>query len=101
MIGRLGGEEFAIASYDAGRDKALAIAERIRLSFENAAMEFDGRDDRRHRQHGHGDLRGRHARHVGDAGAAPTRRSTAPRSAAATASRRPRSRWRPTAPTRR
>jgi diguanylate cyclase (GGDEF)-like protein len=44
MIGRLGGEEFAIVLYDAGRDKALAIAERIRLSFENDAMEFDGRE---------------------------------------------------------
>ena len=29
--------------YDAGRDKGLAIAERIRLSFETAAAEVDGR----------------------------------------------------------
>ena len=44
MIGRLGGEEFAILLYDAGRDKGLAIAERIRLSFEDAAMEVDGQE---------------------------------------------------------
>jgi diguanylate cyclase (GGDEF)-like protein len=41
LIGRLGGEEFAIVLYDAGRDKGLAIAERIRLSFEDAATEVD------------------------------------------------------------
>ena len=43
LIGRLGGEEFAIVLYDAGREKALAIAERIRLAFETAAAEVDGR----------------------------------------------------------
>jgi len=43
LLGRLGGEEFAILLYDAGRDKGLAIAERIRLSFEDAAAEIDGR----------------------------------------------------------
>ena len=43
LIGRLGGEEFAIALYDAGRDKGLAIAERIRLAFETAATDVDGR----------------------------------------------------------
>jgi diguanylate cyclase (GGDEF)-like protein len=43
LIGRLGGEEFAVLLYDSGREKALAIAERIRLSFENAAAEVDGR----------------------------------------------------------
>ena len=37
LIGRLDGEEFAIVIYDSGRDKRLAIAERIRLSFESAA----------------------------------------------------------------
>ena len=43
LIGRLGGEEFSIVLYDAGRDKALATAERIRLSFETAAAEVSGR----------------------------------------------------------
>jgi diguanylate cyclase (GGDEF)-like protein len=43
LIGRLGGEEFAIVLYDSGRDKGLAIAERIRLGFEDAAAEIDGR----------------------------------------------------------
>lgn len=43
LIGRLGGEEFSIVLYDAGREKGLAIAERIRLSFENAAADINGR----------------------------------------------------------
>jgi len=43
LIGRLGGEEFAIVLYDAGCDKGLAIGERIRLAFEDAAAEVDGR----------------------------------------------------------
>lgn len=43
LIGRLGGEEFAIVLYDAGREKALATAERIRLAFETAAAEVDCR----------------------------------------------------------
>ncbi len=43
LIGRLGGEEFAIVLYDAGRDKGVAIAERIRLSFAEAAAMVDGR----------------------------------------------------------
>jgi diguanylate cyclase (GGDEF)-like protein len=43
LIGRLGGEEFAIVLYDAGRDKGLAIAERIRLSFEDAVAAVDAR----------------------------------------------------------
>jgi diguanylate cyclase (GGDEF)-like protein len=42
FIGRLGGEEFALVLSDAGREKGLAIAERIRLSFENAAAAVDG-----------------------------------------------------------
>jgi diguanylate cyclase (GGDEF)-like protein len=43
LIGRLGGEEFAIVLYDSGEEKGLAVAERIRLSFEDAAFEIDGR----------------------------------------------------------
>jgi len=43
LIGRLGGEEFVIVLCDAGRDKGLAIGERIRLSFETAAAEVGGR----------------------------------------------------------
>jgi len=43
LIGRLGGEEFAMVIYDAGHDKGLAIAERIRLSFETVAADVNGR----------------------------------------------------------
>ena len=43
LIGRLGGEEFAMVIYDAGHDKALATAERIRMSFETVAANLDGR----------------------------------------------------------
>jgi diguanylate cyclase (GGDEF)-like protein len=43
LIGRLGGEEFAIVFYDCGRDKAMAAAERIRLTFEAAASDVAGR----------------------------------------------------------
>jgi diguanylate cyclase (GGDEF)-like protein len=43
LIGRLGGEEFAIVLYDTGREEALAVAERIRLAFEDAAADIDGR----------------------------------------------------------
>jgi diguanylate cyclase (GGDEF)-like protein len=43
LIGRLGGEEFAAVLYNAGREKALAVAERIRSSFAEAAVEVDGR----------------------------------------------------------
>jgi diguanylate cyclase (GGDEF)-like protein len=43
LVGRLGGEEFAFVLYDSSRDKGLAVAERIRLSFEDAAFEVDGR----------------------------------------------------------
>ncbi len=42
LIGRLGGEEFAAVLYNIGRDKALALAERIRLTFAEAAVEVDG-----------------------------------------------------------
>ena len=43
LIGRLGGEEFAIVLTDTGREEALAVAERIRLAFEHAAANIDGR----------------------------------------------------------
>jgi diguanylate cyclase (GGDEF)-like protein len=42
LIGRLGGEEFAIILPDAGREKALAVAERIRSTFADAAATVDG-----------------------------------------------------------
>ena len=43
LIGRLGGEEFAIVLCDAGTDRGLAVAERIRESFAAVAAEVDGR----------------------------------------------------------
>jgi diguanylate cyclase (GGDEF)-like protein len=43
LVGRLGGEEFAAVLYDAGREQALAAAERIRTAFAAAAVEVDGR----------------------------------------------------------
>ncbi|HKA77232.1 MAG TPA: GGDEF domain-containing protein [Pseudolabrys sp.] len=43
LIGRLGGEEFAAMLVETSRDKALAVAERIRESFAQMAQEVDGR----------------------------------------------------------
>jgi diguanylate cyclase (GGDEF)-like protein len=43
LIGRLGGEEFAAVLYNISRDKALAVAERIRETFAETAVEVDGR----------------------------------------------------------
>jgi diguanylate cyclase (GGDEF)-like protein len=43
LLGRLGGEEFAAVLYDTSRDKAIAVAERIRESFAHAAQDVDGR----------------------------------------------------------
>jgi diguanylate cyclase (GGDEF)-like protein len=43
LIGRLGGEEFAIVLYDMNRESGLEVAESIRLCFEDAAGEIDGR----------------------------------------------------------
>jgi diguanylate cyclase (GGDEF)-like protein len=43
LLGRLGGEEFAAVLHDTSRDKATAVAERIRESFAHAAQEVDGR----------------------------------------------------------
>jgi diguanylate cyclase (GGDEF)-like protein len=42
-VGRLGGEEFAIVLHDAGREKALATAERLRVAFSESAATVDGR----------------------------------------------------------
>ena len=43
LLGRLGGEEFAAVLIDTSRDKAAAVAERIRAAFAQAAKEVDGR----------------------------------------------------------
>jgi diguanylate cyclase (GGDEF)-like protein len=43
LIGRLGGEEFAVLLCNAGRERALVTAERIRSSFAEVAIEVDGR----------------------------------------------------------
>ena len=43
LLGRLGGEEFAAILADMSRDKAVAVAERIRSSFAEAALEVDNR----------------------------------------------------------
>jgi diguanylate cyclase (GGDEF)-like protein len=42
LLGRLGGEEFAIALYDVDRERAKDVAEAIRRSFEEIASEVDG-----------------------------------------------------------
>jgi diguanylate cyclase (GGDEF)-like protein len=43
LLGRLGGEEFAAILPDMSRDRAVAVAERIRASFAHAALEVDNR----------------------------------------------------------
>ncbi|MET0633179.1 MAG: GGDEF domain-containing protein [Xanthobacteraceae bacterium] len=43
LIGRLGGEEFAAVLHNVSREKAVALAERIRSAFAEAANEVDGR----------------------------------------------------------
>ncbi len=43
LLGRLGGEEFAAVLNDTSQDTALAVAERIRLDFVQAAQEVDSR----------------------------------------------------------
>jgi diguanylate cyclase (GGDEF)-like protein len=43
LLGRLGGEEFAAVLYNASREKSVALAERIRSAFGEAATEVDGR----------------------------------------------------------
>lgn len=42
LVGRLGGEEFAAILYDAPHERALAIAERLRLAFAQMTQEVDG-----------------------------------------------------------
>lgn len=44
FVGRLGGEEFAAVLYNVGRERALAIAERIRSAFAEASMTIDGKE---------------------------------------------------------
>lgn len=43
LFGRLGGEEFAALLRDTNRDRALAVAEQIRMSFAEATREVEGR----------------------------------------------------------
>jgi diguanylate cyclase (GGDEF)-like protein len=43
LLGRLGGEEFAALLRDTTRERALAVAEQIRVAFAEAASEVDGR----------------------------------------------------------
>jgi diguanylate cyclase (GGDEF)-like protein len=43
LLGRLGGEEFAAVLSDTSRDKAVAVAERIRESFAQLSQDVDGR----------------------------------------------------------
>src|SRR5262245_26663756 len=42
LVGRLGGEEFAAVLADTSREKAVAVAERIRETFAQMAKEVDG-----------------------------------------------------------
>lgn len=42
LLGRLGGEEFAVALCDVDRDRAMGVAENIRKAFEHVASEVDG-----------------------------------------------------------
>jgi diguanylate cyclase (GGDEF)-like protein len=42
LVGRLGGEEFAAVLTEASREKALEVAERIRVTFAQMAEEVDG-----------------------------------------------------------
>ena len=69
LIGRLGGEEFAAVLYDTSRDKAVAVAERIRESFAQVAPGGRRPSGLRHRQHRAGALPGGRARRAGAAGA--------------------------------
>jgi diguanylate cyclase (GGDEF)-like protein len=44
LVGRLGGEEFAVLLYDANHDRAIALAEEIRISFADKARHVEGHD---------------------------------------------------------
>jgi diguanylate cyclase (GGDEF)-like protein len=44
LVGRLGGEEFAVLLHDADQDRALAVAEEIRIAFSDNARQVDGHD---------------------------------------------------------
>lgn len=43
LVGRLGGEEFAVLLHDCDKQRALAVAEQIRTDFAINAVEVDGR----------------------------------------------------------
>jgi len=43
LLGRLGGEEFAVVLYDAPHEKAAAAAERLRVAFAQATQDVEGR----------------------------------------------------------
>jgi diguanylate cyclase (GGDEF)-like protein len=43
LLGRLGGEEFAIVLYNVDSENSLILAEQIRLAFEQATLDVDGR----------------------------------------------------------
>jgi diguanylate cyclase (GGDEF)-like protein len=42
LVGRLGGEEFAAVLYNAGREKVVALAERVRATFAEATHKVEG-----------------------------------------------------------
>jgi diguanylate cyclase (GGDEF)-like protein len=43
LLGRLGGEEFAVVLYDAAAEQALAVAEQMRGAFEQSTKDVEGR----------------------------------------------------------
>jgi diguanylate cyclase (GGDEF)-like protein len=43
LLGRLGGEEFAIALFDVDRKRAMEVAEAVRQAFQHSAVEVDGK----------------------------------------------------------
>jgi diguanylate cyclase (GGDEF)-like protein len=43
LLGRLGGEEFAVVLYDVAAEPALALADQLRGAFEQATKDVDGR----------------------------------------------------------